>query len=120
MKRSTAIIDEEASREYDHNLLSADCQGVDPTLAGRVPRRRPALDQASDRLLLLADQHAVPTVAARLGVCTQTIYNWLHAFILDRWASLRPRRSPGRPPKLTPSQKQRLRELLDAGPEAAG
>jgi transposase len=53
-------------------------------------------------------------------MCRQTIYNWLHAFLLKRWASLRPRSRPGRPPKLTLSQKQRLCALLDAGPEAAG
>jgi transposase len=31
-----------------------------------------------------------------------------------------PQQSPGRPPKLTPTQKQRLRDLVTAGPEAAG
>jgi len=71
-------------------------------------------------LLLLADQHPVERVAARLGVCKQTIYNWLHAFVLKRWASLCPRTPPGRPAKLTAAQKQRLAELIDAGPEAAG
>jgi transposase len=71
-------------------------------------------------LLLLADQQPVERVAARLGVCKQTIYNWLHAFVLKRWASLVPRTSPGRRAKLTAAQKQRLGELLDAGPEAAG
>jgi transposase len=71
-------------------------------------------------LLLLADQHSVACVAERLGVCKQTIYNWLHAFVLKRWASLVPRTSPGRRAKLTAAQKQRLGELLDAGPEAAG
>jgi transposase len=71
-------------------------------------------------LLLLADQHPVERIATRLGVCKQTIYNWFHAFVLKRWASLSPRRSPGRPAKLTATQKQRLGELIDAGPEAAG
>jgi transposase len=71
-------------------------------------------------LLLLGDGHRVEMVAARLGVCKQTIYNWLHAFVLKRWASLCPRTAPGRPAKLTAAQKQRLGDLLDAGPEAAG
>jgi transposase len=71
-------------------------------------------------LLLLGDHQAVETVAARLGVCKQTIYNWLHAFLLKRWASLCPRTAPGRPPKLSAAQKQRLGTLLDAGPDAAG
>ena len=40
--------------------------------------------------------------------------------MLQRWDSLLARKSPGRPPKLTASQKQRLCELISAGPEAAG
>lgn len=71
-------------------------------------------------LLLLGDDQPVETVAQRLGVCTQTIYNWLHAFVLQRWASLRPRKSPGRPAKLNAAQQQRLGDLIDAGPQAAG
>lgn len=71
-------------------------------------------------LLLLGDDQSVELIAQRLGVCTQTIYNWLHAFVLHRWASLRPRTSPGRPAKLTAAQKQRLGALIDAGPAAAG
>lgn len=71
-------------------------------------------------LLWLGDGHGVALVAERLGLCKQTIYNWLAAFVLKRWASLRPRTSPGRPAKLSAAHKQRLGELLDAGPEAAG
>jgi transposase len=80
---------------------------------GRVVRRATAL-------LLLADQHAVPAVAERVGQGTSTIYGWLHAFLAERCASLVYRTSPGRPAKLTPTQKQRLRALVAAGPEAAG
>lgn len=71
-------------------------------------------------LLLLGDTTRVETIAARLGVCKQSIYNWLHAFVLKRWASLRPRRAPGRRAKLTQTQRQHLCELLDSGPQAAG
>ncbi len=71
-------------------------------------------------LLMLADHLPVPTIAERLSVGRSTVYAWLNSFLLDRDASL-PRRKPsGRPPKLTPSQKQRLGELVEAGPEAAG
>ncbi len=56
----------------------------------------------------------------RLNVCPQTIYHWGQAFVRDRWASLHPKRVPGRPSKLTPTQKARLCELITAGPEAAG
>lgn len=71
-------------------------------------------------LLELADHQPVGVVAERLGVCPQTIYHWVHAFLRERWASLRRRRSPGRPAKLTPTQKERLCEWLKAGPDAAG
>ncbi len=71
-------------------------------------------------LLLLADEQPVPAVAERVGRGAATIYAWLRAFMADRFASLVYRRSPGRPAKLTPSQKQRLRALVLAGPEAAG
>lgn len=71
-------------------------------------------------LLLLADRRPVLEIADRLGVCPQTIFNWQHAFLREHWASLRVRTSPGRPSKLTPTQKARLHELVTAGPEAAG
>ncbi len=71
-------------------------------------------------LVGLAEARPVGELAERLGVCEETIYAWLRAFLVDQWASLRQRTSPGRPPKLTPSQKARLKEVITAGPEAAG
>jgi transposase len=71
-------------------------------------------------LLLVADGRPVPDIAARLDVCTETIYAWRAAFVVQRWASLVRRHSPGRPPKLTARERARLKELVQAGPEAAG
>ena len=71
-------------------------------------------------LLMLADQQPIPTIMERLGVGRSTVYAWLHAFVRDRFASLQVRKPSGRPPKLTPTQKQRLATLIAAGPEAAG
>jgi len=71
-------------------------------------------------LLLLADGRAVPEIAARLGVSTETIYAWRAAFLVQRWASLVRRTSPGRPPKLTATQRAKLKAWVIAGPEAAG
>lgn len=71
-------------------------------------------------LLLLADQLGVDLVAERLAVGRSTVYAWLRAFVLERFASLRYRTSTGRPPKLTATHKQHLKQLLLAGPELAG
>jgi transposase len=71
-------------------------------------------------LVGVAEERPVAELAERLGVCEETIYAWLRAFLVDRWASLQRRPSPGRPPKLTPGQKARLKEVITAGPEAAG
>lgn len=80
--------------------------------------RRPL--QRIAALLLLDKLQLVSEVATLLEVGVSTVYGWLADFMARGCASLRYRRSPGRPPKLTGSQKQRLAELLDAGPEAAG
>jgi transposase len=71
-------------------------------------------------LLLVAKHDPIATVAQTVGMAESTIYAWVRAFLLQGAASLRYRTSPGRPAKLTPSQKQRLRELVAVGPEAAG
>lgn len=71
-------------------------------------------------LLLLADQHPAAAVAARVGAGVSTSYGWRHAFLAERCASRAYRTAPGRPAKLTPTQKQHLRALVAAGPEAAG
>ncbi|MGB9631811.1 MAG: IS630 family transposase [Chloroflexaceae bacterium] len=80
---------------------------------------RPLIQQIS-ALLLLDDGLDVWSIGARVGVCTTTIYTWRDAFLVKRWASLSRGKSSGRPPKLTPSQLRRLKELVMAGPEAAG
>ena len=71
-------------------------------------------------LLLLAERRPVSEIATRLDVSTETIYAWRAAFVVRRWQSLTRGSSPGRPPKLTATQRIRLKELVLAGPEAAG
>jgi transposase len=71
-------------------------------------------------LLSLSEGVSVAEVAARVGAGESTVYAWLHAFILRRFASLRYGASPGRPRKLTPTQRERLKALVAAGPLAAG
>jgi transposase len=71
-------------------------------------------------LLEVGAGRAVRLVADRLGVDETTVYGWLHAFLVDGLATLRYGRAPGRPSKLTPTQKRRLCEVIEAGPLAAG
>jgi transposase len=71
-------------------------------------------------LVLLADGRPAPQIASHLGVSTETIYAWRAAFLVQRWASLVRRSSSGRPPKLSATQRARLKELVTAGPQAAG
>jgi transposase len=76
--------------------------------------------QRATALLLLAEQVPAARVAARVGAGVSTVYGWLHAFLHRQFASLVYRTSPGRPAKLTPTQKRQLHALVSAGPEAAG
>lgn len=71
-------------------------------------------------LLHLSDGLAVAEAAQRVGAGERTVQGWLRAFILRGCESLRYGASPGRPRKLTPTQKERLKELVAAGPRAAG
>ncbi len=73
-------------------------------------------------VLLEVGQHKarVAEVAQQWGLSPAIIYQWLHEFFVERLASLPYRWSRGRKPKLTQTQKQRLCQLLDAGPVACG
>src|SRR5690242_784005 len=85
-----------------------------------------AASQAGDhaavrRCLALVDYAAtrcVATVAAPVGVHVDSVYTWLQTLLVAGVAGLRSAPKPGRPAKLTGTQKARLRDLLRAGPEA--
>jgi transposase len=75
------------------------------------------------RCLALVDYAAhrsVAIAAAALGVHCDSVYTWLHTVLTTGVAGLRSAPKAGRQPKLRGDQKARLRELLLAGPEAAG
>lgn len=71
-------------------------------------------------ILSLADRAEVSEVASVLHVSNESVLDWLRAFLQDRIAGLNPGKSPGRPPKLTKSQKKELARLIEAGPQASG
>src|SRR6266436_4097496 len=66
--------------------------------------------------------HHVPmaVLCERWGLSSSCLYDWQRAFLLHGLESLCYRHSGGRRPKLTPKQKQRLVELLEAGPLVMG
>src|SRR5262247_4766170 len=66
--------------------------------------------------------HHVPmaVLCERWGLSSSCLYGWQRAFLLHGMESLYYRHSGGRRPKLTPRQKKRLMELLEAGPQVVG
>ena len=76
------------------------------------------------RITVLIDllMHDVPVamLCERWGLSPACLYAWQKAFLLHGLDSLVYHHSGGRPPKLTPRQKKRLVELLDAGPLVVG
>src|ERR1700739_1549609 len=66
--------------------------------------------------------HHVPmaVLCERWGLSASCLYDWQRAFLLHGLESLRYCHGGGRRPKLTLKQKQRLVELLEAGPLVVG
>ena len=71
-------------------------------------------------LLMLSQRLELAVILATWAISRQTVYNWLKAFLSQRWDSLVSAKAPGRPPRLGKTQKRRLCNLIEAGPEAAG
>ena len=69
---------------------------------------------------LLVHQVPMAVVCERWGLSPSCLYAWQQAFLLRGMDSLVYGHSGGRPPKLTPQQKQRLVELIEAGPLVVG
>jgi transposase len=69
---------------------------------------------------LLVHRVPVEVLQERWGVSPSTLYAWRKAFLVRGLDSLVYRHGGGRPEKLTPTQKKRLVELLDAGPLVVG
>lgn len=71
-------------------------------------------------ILYIAEGKLVDDVGTILNLSPQAIYNYIKTFVLKGLDSLVYRHPPGRPPKLTKSQRKELEKLIDDGPEAAG
>jgi transposase len=53
----------------------------------------------------------------RAGVSIQTVRDWVLRFNEEGPDGLVDRKSPGRPPKLTPGQQDELKEIINKGPD---
>jgi len=71
-------------------------------------------------LLALDEGHTISEVASLLKVSSEAVGSWLKRFLLHGVAGLTTKKSPGRPPKLTKSQKRELAKLIEEGPAKAG
>ncbi len=69
---------------------------------------------------MLVHQGPLPVLCERGSLSASCLYDWQRTFLLHGLDSLVSRHSGGRRPKLTPRQKKRLVELLEAGPLAVG
>ena len=59
-------------------------------------------------------------IANMLHVSVESVRLWLCFFILHGIKEIEPKKSPGRPSKLTKHQKKELAEIIDKGPAEAG
>src|SRR3954447_25165826 len=71
-------------------------------------------------LLEIARGESMVAATTHVGVSRATGYAWLRALLAGGPAGLRVRWRGGRPAKLTATQRQRLAEIVTAGPAAAG
>jgi len=71
-------------------------------------------------LLAVGRGQRVEDVAVVLRVGVETVTEWVRQFLLYGAKSAVIKTSPGRPAKLTKTQKRQLSEVIDAGPKAAG
>ncbi len=98
-----------ATRQQLQATLKRAFQGGDLPMVKRVTA-----------LLSIGRGEPVTEVAASLGLSRSSVYAWLRAFLLEGVAGLKVQWKGGRPRKLTPTQRQRLAEIITAGPQAAG
>ena len=66
-------------------------------------------------------QHTpIPELSERWGFSVSCFYIWTNELLVEGLDRLVYQQGGGRPPRLTKTQKQRLGDLIDAGPQAAG
>jgi transposase len=71
-------------------------------------------------LMMIGCKVALETILSVWNVSQQTVYNWLNDFLVEQFGSLEYGHVPGRPPRLTKMQKQKLSKWVEDGSEACG
>ncbi len=71
-------------------------------------------------ILAIIEDKRISEVAKLLCVSREAIRNWVKRFLVSGIEGLVSKKSTGRPPKLTKSQRKELARLIDEGPTAAG
>jgi len=71
-------------------------------------------------IVLLRAGENLTMVARAVDASVSSVHRWYRAYQENGRAGLRPRRTPGRPRRLSSAQSERLCELLRRGPTAAG
>jgi len=127
-KRVYVSIDIAVTTEQEDTPVSLRIQVSSATVKALHARLRQAYLKDDVRLVrrttVLLDLlvHHVPlaVLCERWGLSASGLYDWQKAFLLHGLESLCYRHSGGRRPKLTPKQKRRLVDLLEAGPLVVG
>ncbi len=88
---------------------------VEARQAGDMPRVNRVLS-----ILVLAEGGTVSEAARMLRVSQEAVRGWFKRYLVEGARGLRAKKSPGRPPKLTKSQRRKLCQLIDDGPAKAG
>jgi transposase len=63
---------------------------------------------------------SLSAVARALSASVSSVFRWVHTYRAKGPRGLQPRPTPGRPPKLSGAQRERLKRVLLKGPLAAG
>lgn len=71
-------------------------------------------------IALLQAGKTYQSVAATLNASISSVVRWAQSFRQGGALALRPKSTPGRPPRLSQSQKRKLLRLLERGARAAG
>ena len=71
-------------------------------------------------LIMISERKEMESIRASWEVSGSTVYHWLKSFVLEGWRSLVYGKMPGRPPRLSKTQKRQLSGWIQDGPEACG